>query len=391
MSTLAARNLVVLPLADVDHGNINRMCQALAQGLLQCGLEPAIIDYREPGEAPFRHLERLVSSGRVLSIMAMNAVGFPLVAHDMIARQRIRLFVFGTDHPCHLYPLMEVAPAGTTLSFPSASNLNCCHGWGLDLFDFLHIAHGAEPRKPIAWADRSLPFLLVGNLRKSSAQLRSSWTTRGPEIPVLEAMADMIETDGTLALENLCHHALAATGNSDGPLSAPRAIAKIMRYFDPYARALMRESILQGLAELPLTVVGDWRGLEASIPDTVRFAGPLDSKTVQDMAEHAKCIVDTTPAYYRSHERLFEGLAGGSLVAMIGKMDFNDLNTSGALIQASRPDHLADRIAQIWNYDEDLAQRADAGRAAVIHDHTWTSRARCIKDALCGDTAPSYS
>ena len=131
--------------------------------------------------------------------------------------------------------------------------------------------------------------------------------------------------------------------------------------------------------------------MEASTPDTVRFAGPLDSKTVQDMAEHAKCIIDTTPAYYRSHERLFEGLAGGSLVAMIGKMDFNDLNTSGALIQASRPDHLADRIAQIWNYDEDLAQRADAGRAAVIHDHTWTSRARCIKDALCGDTAPSYS
>ena len=87
---------------------------------------------------------------------------------------------------------------------------------------------------------------------------------------------------------------------------------------------------------------------------------PPDSKTVQDMAEHAKCIIDTTPAYYRSHERLFEGLAGGSLVAMIGKTDFNDLNTSGALIQASRPDHLADRIAQIWNYDEDLAQRADA-------------------------------
>ena len=77
MSTLAARNLVVLPLADVDHGNINRMCQALAQGLRQCGLEPAIIDYREPGEAPVRRLERLISSGRVHSIIAMNAVGFP--------------------------------------------------------------------------------------------------------------------------------------------------------------------------------------------------------------------------------------------------------------------------------------------------------------------------
>ena len=123
MNTLAARNLVVLPLAEVDHGNINRMCQALAQGFRQCGLEPVIIDYRKPGEAPVRRLENLVSSGRVLSIVALNAVGFPLTAHDLIARQGVRLFVFGTDRPCHLYPLMEAAPVGTTLSFPCLNGI----------------------------------------------------------------------------------------------------------------------------------------------------------------------------------------------------------------------------------------------------------------------------
>ena len=64
MNTSAERNLVVLPLAEVDHGNINRICRALAEGFRQCGLEPAIIDYREPGEVPIRRLERLVSSGR---------------------------------------------------------------------------------------------------------------------------------------------------------------------------------------------------------------------------------------------------------------------------------------------------------------------------------------
>ena len=64
MTTSAERNLVVLPLAEVDHGNINLICGALAEGFRQCGLEPAIIDYPEPGEAPIRRLERLVSSGR---------------------------------------------------------------------------------------------------------------------------------------------------------------------------------------------------------------------------------------------------------------------------------------------------------------------------------------
>ena len=172
MNTSATRNLVVLPLADVEHGNINRICQVLAQGLRQCGLEPAIIDCREPGEAPVRNLERLVSSGRVLAIMALNAVGFPLAAHDVIARQEVQLFVYGMDHPCHLYPLMEAAPAGTTLSFPSASNVACCRAWGLDPFDFLHVAHGAEMHPPAAWAERSIPLLLVGNLRQSAAQLR---------------------------------------------------------------------------------------------------------------------------------------------------------------------------------------------------------------------------
>ena len=391
MNTLAARNLVVLPLADVDHGNINRMCQALAQGLRQCGLEPVIIDYREPGEAPVRRLEHLVSSGRVLSIVALNAVGFPLTAHNLIAHQGVRLFVFGTDHPCHLYPLMEAAPAGTTLSFPSASNLACCRGWGLDSFDFLHVAHGAEPRTPTAWADRGIPVLLVGNLRQSSAQLRAAWTTRGTEIPVLEAMADMLDDGGAPTLESLCQRALAVTGNSDGPLAAPRAIAKMMRYFDPYARAQVREDMLHGLAGLPLTVVGDWGGLGTGVPDTIRFTGPLGSKAVQHMAEHAQCVVDTTPGYYSSHERLFEGLAGGSLVAMIGQTDFDDLNSSGALVQANRPEHLADRIAQLLDNGKDLGQRANAGRAVVLRDHTWTSRARCIKDTLCGDTVPPHS
>ena len=149
--------------------------------------------------------------------------------------------------------------------------------------------------------------------------------------------------------------------------------------------------MLQGLAGLPLTVVGDWSGLGADVPDTVRFTGPLDSNAVQDLAEHAQCIVDTMPAYFSSHERLFEGLAGGSLVAMIGQTDFDDLNACGALIQANRLDHLADQMARLLDDGEDLAQRADAGRAAVLHNHTWTSRARCIKDALSGVMAPPRS
>ena len=391
MSRDTARNLVVLPLADVDHGNINRMCRALARGLRQCDLEPAIIDYREPGETSVRRLENLLLSGRVLSIMALNAVGFPLTAHELIARQGIRLFIFGTDHPCHLYPLMETAPAGTILSFPSARNVNCCRGWGLESFNFLHIAHGAEPRAPAAWADRDIPLLLVGNLRQSSTQLRAAWTTRGTEIPVLETMANMLNDGGALTLESLCQHALAATDNLESPLAAPRAIAKMMRYFDPYARALVRESMLQGLAGLPLTVVGDWSGLKTGIPDTVHFTGPLDSMVTQDMAAHAQCVVDTTPAYYSSHERLFEGLSGGSLVAMIGQTDFDDLNNSGALIQADRPEHLADRVAQLLDNGKNLSQRANAGRAIVLKDHTWTSRARCIKDALCGEMMPPHS
>ena len=51
----------------------------------------------------------------------------------------------------------------------------------------------------------------------------------------------MLYDRGAPTLEGLCQRALAATKNSDGPLSEPRAIAKMLRYFDPYARALMRE------------------------------------------------------------------------------------------------------------------------------------------------------
>jgi len=377
-----ARNVVILPLADVDHGNINRMSRAMAEGFAVAGLETTFMDYRDGAPPPAQGLGEQVESGRVLAVMAMNAVGFPTTGHDILVQHGTRLFVYGMDHPCHLFPLLEILPAGTMVSFPTASNVDCVHRWGLGHLRFLHVAHAAQPADPLPWTERDIPMLLVGNLSRAAADFAEVWQTRGEETPVLEAMAEIHAAGGLHTLEAVCRRALTETGNAEGPLAEPRAFAKILRYFDPYARALARESILKALAGLPVTVVGDWSGMKGAPPPAVTFTGPLEAETVRDMARRSKCVIDTMPPHIRSHERVFDAMANAATAATLGATDYPELDAGGAIVAAPDPAALADALRSLAADDGAMRQRAEAGHAALKDGHTWTNRAWVIKNAL---------
>ncbi|MDD9877457.1 MAG: glycosyltransferase [Magnetovibrio sp.] len=374
--------MILLPLGDVEHGNINRLSAGLGDGFAR--LKPEFIDYRADAEPPWRHLDGLIGSGRVRAIVAMNGVGFPAGSDDFLAAHDIRLFVFGTDHPCHLYPLMEAAPPGAVLSFPTASNLAfAARRMRADL-GYMHVPHAAQPRPVRPCTERDIDVLMVGNLRQSAAAQLAVWETRGAETPILQAMREIYLGAGAGSLEAIGERALDNAGGRGSPLDENRAFAKILRYFDPYARSLLRETVLHAVRDLPVHVVGDWSGLTAAPAGACHLAGPADAAEVHDLIGRAKIVVNAVPAYYRSHERVFEAMAAGAVTVGFGPTDFDALNESGAVVTLADPSDTGEAIAGLLADDATLAARGEAARAQHAANHGWTDRARIIEDALSG-------
>lgn len=350
-------------------------------GLGDAKLRPHLIDYRESGHAPWQELETLVLENRVRALVAMNGVGFPYGGHELLAQRGVTIFVLGMDHPCHLFPLMEAAPPGTCISFPTASNLDFAHRYMRDDLRYLHIPHGAAARLPRAWDERDIDVLMIGNLRRDSRACAANWASRGPEAPVLEIMREMYLTEGAETLEGLGERALAATGNDTVPLAQPAGFARLLRDFDPYARSLLREIILTELTGLPVLVVGEWPDATTNRHDSHVFTGPQDAGTVADMVGRAKIIINVVPAYYRSHERIFDAMAAGAVSISMAPTDFADLDSMHGVLSVDDPSDMGQLIAALLADDGDLGERGRAA-AALAAKHRWTDRFQIAEDAI---------
>ena len=372
----------MLPLGDVEHGNINRLARGLAEGFSAIGMQPHFIDYRQDAPPPWPELEALIGSGDVRTLVAMNGVGFLSAGHEKLADAGIDMFVYGTDHPCHLYPLMEAAPPHTIISFPTASNLDFARRRMRTDIRYVHVPHATQVRVPRPWAERDIAVLMVGNLRQRAADCAAVWQTRGAEIPILEAMRDIHLSTPPATLEGLGEQALEATGNSHSDLAQDRAFAKILRYFDPFARAQLREQVISALAGVAVTIVGDWQGLGGGASDCHIFTGPKDADTVSDLIGRAKIVINTVPAYYRSHERIFEAMAAGAVTVTTGPTDFPDLNEANGVLSVADPAALGQTVAELLADDGALRRRGEAATVQCSDNHGWTDRAGIIKDAL---------
>lgn len=379
------RPSVLLPLGDVEHGNVNRLAVGIAGGLSALGVDTALVDYRAGPEAALAVLRQHLGGGTVRTMMAVNAVGFPTDGHEEIAAHGARLMVFGTDHPCHLHRLTMLAPAGTWLSFPSASNMDYAARYLRPDLNYLHVAHAAPVREPRPWSARDIPVLLVGNLRQGADESREIWTTRGSETPVLEAMHAHYHATSEPTLEGIGEAALTQTGAAGSALAQPAAFAKILRYFDPVVRAELRETILRAIAPLEATIAGDWRGLVHDPGGRCRFIGPQDADAVDDLVGRAKIVINAVPGYYRSHERVFDAMAAGAVTINVGVTDFPDLSAETGVIRVPDITQIRPVIDALLADDKALRHAGEAARDLHRAHHTWTHRAATIKDILSLD------
>jgi len=360
-------------------GNVDRIGREILDGFRSN--EWTAVDIVLPPADPMPALVGAVSRiergefDLVLSIQDMGMFGGGEI-DVILARGGARRLYWALDHPYSCWQTVAGLAANSIVTYPTRGNLDCFGRFLRSDIAPVAIAHGAAARDAAPWSKRTIPALFVGNApAKSPDALRREWHERYPAhwSAVLDEMADRFDPFPSDSLHGLAIEALTARGID------PTAVKRddfmlLLGSFDAYAWARARLDTIGALRDAPITLVGRrWDGMAGG---AMKPIGPLPTDRARALMDQARIVLNILPAWYRSHERMFEGMAAGCAVATTGVDDVDAIYAIEPHAGASERlnDLLADSVG--------LRAMAEAGRAEQRARHTWSHRVATLLDAV---------
>jgi hypothetical protein len=326
----------------------------------------------------------------VMSVQAMGLITGPL-ADEIMLRGGVRRLYWALDHPYSGWTSVAQLPIDTILTYPTRSNLDCCRRFLRPDLRPICIPHAAARRDARPWSGRGIRAIFVGNASKDSPEtIRRTWPQRYPPVwaGLLDAMAQRFEVNAASTLEGLAETALRDAGRDPAGIKQSDFML-LLSTFDAYARATVRMAYMTALRGHPITVVGT--GWEFLAGHALDIRGPLPTIEARDLMSEAKLVLDLLPPWYRSHERIFEGMASASAVAttasgvlanVSGQADDPDPAERTAIISLGKPDEARARIDALLGDDAGLEVLAMAGHAEQRTRHGWDDRVKMLLDQV---------
>jgi hypothetical protein len=384
------RSILLCRAGTTKDGNVDRLGRDILDGFRAVGWTAS--DVVLPGENPGPALGQIagrIASGAfdlILSVQDMGLFGGADV-DAIMTRGGARRLYWALDHPYSCWSSVAKLPANAILLYPTRSNVECCRRHlRSDLTPYC-IPHGAARREAKPWAERSIGALFVGNAPKQPPDhIRRAWPHSYPPLwaRVLETMAERFEPNGTPTLEGLAEMALGENGQDPASVKTGDFML-LLAVFDAYAWAVVRVAYVSALRDLPVTLIG--QGWEAFAGDAMRLQGPLPTNEARLAMADAKLILNFQSPWFRSHERIFEGMAAGCAVAAVGGGVL--ANTSGqaddpaddaAIAYLGPPRDAGARVSALLDSDARLQTLAESGRADQRQRHGWDDRVKSLLD-----------
>lgn len=375
------RSLLLCRGAETHHGNVDRIGQEILAAFRELGwsVADAVIDGADP-RATLDPLRERIEAGEFdlqLSVQDMGHFAGSLIG-ELFARGGVRRLYWSLDHPYSSWRAVADLPPGAVVTYPTASNLDCCRRHLRADIDLHCVAHAAIPQEGHPWEGRDIEILFVGNMpRPLPAEMRAGWRAEHGETwaSLLEAMAERFDPAGTPSLDGLADEVLAARGLSPGLQDR----FELMRVFDLYAWAEARLAYARALSELPVTFVGaGWEGIAGGAGRTL---GPMESGQARALMARSRIVLNLLPAYYRSHERVFEGMAAGAVVASTGggylanaRRLESDAADGSAILNLGPPGEAPMRLGALLGDETALRRMAEAGWQEQRAHHSWRHR-----------------
>lgn len=375
-------------------GNVDRMGEAVIEAFRQEGWHGEVVnlgvgDYEANERAVVARL-RAGAFDLMVSLQDMGHYNRPDAA-EIFAEGGVRRLYWGLDHTYSAWKSVLELPPGTIVSFPTASNLQCCRRFLRQDLVLHCLAHAAAPLElePPPDGERPIAALFIGNRgRQTPEEMMREWPRQHDALAVrvLHDMADAFDALGSESLEGLTERVLAAHHiRPDRP-----TFFGLLQIFDAYAWARSRAAYVEALAGLPVTFVG--RGWEGVVDTPARALGPLPSAEARALMTQARVVINILPAYYRSHERIFDGMAAGAAVASTGRDvianalgEERDAADDVAIAYLGPPDQAGERLRMLLADEAARRAMAEAGRAEQRARHTWRARVAALLASLAGE------
>ncbi len=252
---------------------------------------------------------------------------------------------------------------------------------------------GPEPKGDIPpMADRDLDILYCGNISPLLINEVFGERLRGMPKAIQPLVRESI--DRVLAGDLPPFQAIVeAAGEHSIDLISDFAAAELedaCSMVEDFITAVYRVEVLKSLSGLNLQVVGQIpRNLDKAAvfgeaaSFTIHNYIPFDKMSA--MLGRTKLLLNMNPVLAGgSHERIWEGMANGCVIATNESIFMRECFEDGPeiLIAGRDKEAFAEKITTVIGNDDALAAMATAAMEKYARDHTWTVRARGIIAAM---------
>lgn len=381
---MVSNGLIAIGSATTLYGNITRMAARWAEAFKNLGLPVTLVNVGASDGLDI--LNQHIRANRIAAYITLQGVGvFPPAEEAALARVGVRRAMVCLDHPVSDYPMVGTAPPGTVVTYPTVANAAFSRTVLRPDLPIHCLAHGATPiGDPLPWGERDIDIYFSGSLEeKIFGTGPGNWPgLRDDLCCILDKSTEVFDLySGELPEEALFSilRSKKITTVSGGDFFL------MVKALDAYARFRVRLDFINALGKFPVTIAGG--GWQGHAPAGHHLLGLQDASEVALMVARSRIVLNLLPAYYKSHERLFESMAAGAATLSTGSDWLENAGAPagtsvGRILGLCRPELAAEIVSGMLR-DPDTAQALGAaGRAEFLCRHTLTHRASHLAGLL---------
>ncbi len=238
------------------------------------------------------------------------------------------------------------------------------------------LAHAAVPDVSLDWRDRDIDIIFPGHLRFDPAELRQNWRSLpglGPKI--MEDILDAWNGEPNKTEVIPLPHVYAAAHQAHGGDFPLMYLFEYLDHFDNYLRCQARFDLVSRVTHAPITFVGS--GWDRYAASHHRILPPMSQEKVMTLVRRSKILLNMSAPYFKSHERIFYGMAAGVPVGTYGKgflANAEDPAPDEPIIYLE-PESIDHTLCQALRNSDQLQHLAMRANERFLTHHTWKHRA----------------
>ncbi|WP_374569713.1 glycosyltransferase [Phenylobacterium sp.] len=384
---------IILFKGQSQYGSLRLHADQLAAALTELGHDAVIVDLTAPdADAALK----ASFNPRPDAFFAFGGVGAEIKAngaslYDVLGCVYATMHV---DNPVHHIGRLATPIGKHVAFFLDRSHVEFVRAWpgGAGLAAAVHLPPGAnelpEPADTTdaAFAGRDIGLLFTGTYRGAPA---TPWRGQpdGPVKSIMEETARRMAADARLPILKALRAALKSVLKAELTPDLLGKFAPVLHQPQLYAEAFHRNAVIEtlGAGAVPLSVYGiGWAPLVERFP-SFTWGGEGSFEQTLGLLRRARLVLNINNGFVDGgHERVLTAMCGGAAVISDANPWYAEAFTPEELATYSWTDlsALPGRIEALLADEAALADRARAGAAKALSEHTWRARAATIVETI---------